>query len=85
MTLPLAPGWVMLGWSPGAGNPHWGAAPRGAQHPLRGTRWWVMDLGQQMCGLHRHCHYSMNSPTLGFPFLWGLGWGGLDSRFLPQP
>lgn len=47
MTLFLAPGRVMLDWSPGAGNPQWGA-----QHPLHGTWWWVTHVGQQTCELH---------------------------------
>lgn len=47
MTLPLAPDWVMLGWSPGAGNPpHTGEQPHG-EHSTHcvapGGGWWTWD------------------------------------------
>lgn len=62
-------------WDPPPPPPPRGAAPRGAEHPLRGTWQWVMDLGWWTRGLHGDRCSSMNLPPLGFPSLWGLGVG----------
>lgn len=75
MTLLLAPDWVMLGWSPGAGNPPLGSSPTGstaptAWHPVVGGGPGTTDVwATQTLSLQHEFTHS------GISFLVGSGVG----------